>query len=460
MEPFGCPYSAPQEARPYSPKIQLQGLILRLPLSIALGGGCPLIGVASERSRSGEERAAVGGLLMARQPILDRDRQVFAYQLLLHPLPPAPTHETAAANAEPASDALERCGLDALTLGKPAFLRMTPRQLGPAVEQAFPPGRVVVEVPNHGDGEEVADACEVFKRRGYAVAVDDFTLEDESTRVLTLADYLKVDFLPSSADHTRACVAAGQRAQVSLIAKSIDATEVFDEALREGFTYFQGRIFEQRRFQRGQTVRSSQLAALQLLQALADPNLSLPQIEDLVKRDAALSYRVLRLVNSAAAAQSREVTSMQHALLLVGRDTVRRWASVAIVSGLGCSAPDEVLTMAVVRARFCELLGAATGNDDAAGEGFLIGLCSMLDVILGRSMADILDDLPLTQEVRGALFGRDNRPRRLLDCAVAYERGAWATCLSVASVAGIPRTSMAPAYLDALHFAYELKRTN
>lgn len=416
-------------------------------------------GGASERSRSGEEQGAVGGLLMARQPILDRERRVFAYQLLLHPLPAAPTHEASVGNAAPASDALDRCGLDALTLGKPAFLRMAPRQLGPAVEQAFPPGRVVVEVPNHGDDEDVADACEVFKGRGYAVAVDDFTLERESIRLLALADYLKVDFLPSSADHTRACVAAGQHARASLIAKSIHAAEVFDEAVREGFTYFQGQIFEQRRLERGQTVRSGQLASLQLLQALADPNLSLPQVEDLVKRDAALSYRILRLANSAGAAQAREVTSMQHALLLVGCDAVRRWASVAIVSGLGCNAPDEVLTMAVVRARFCELLGASTGHDDAAGAGFLVGLCSMLDVILGRSMADILDDLPLTQEVRGALFGRDNEPRRLLDCAVAYERGEWATCLSLASVAGIARGAMAPAYLDALHFAYEMKRT-
>ena len=127
--------------------------------------------------------------------------------------------------------------------------------------------------------------------------------------------------------------------------------------------------------------------------------------------------------------------------------------------GLGTEAPDELLTRAIIRARFAEILGEAIGGDEGGGEGFLLGLCSLLDVILGRAMADILDDLPLSAEVRGALVGRDNRARRLLDCVVAYERGDWTTCLSLAALAGLNRRALAPAYLEALRFAYDLKAT-
>ena len=168
-----------------------------------------------------------------------------------------------------------------------------------------------------------------------------------------------------------------------------------------------------------------------------------------------MSYRVLRLANSAAAAQTREVTSMQHALLLVGRDVVRRWASIAIVSGLGTTSPDELLVMATVRARFAEILADLVGGED--GAGFLLGLCSLLDVILGRFMTDVLDDLPLPAAVRHALLGRDNDLRRLLDSIVAYERGDWDACVSSAALAGLDPRALAPAYLEALAFAYDVK---
>jgi EAL and modified HD-GYP domain-containing signal transduction protein len=400
-----------------------------------------------------------GGILIARQPILNRQRQVFAYQLRLQPLPATGAPAASAGEGDRVWVALERCGLEALTLGRPAFLRMTPAQLATAaVRQAFPSGQVVVEVPNRGTEGDRADECRAIKGQGYAVALDDFRLDATTAPLVSLANYIKVDFLPSTAAETRACVSAGVRAGVKLIAKSVDASEIFEEAVREGFTYFQGQLFEERRLERGQAVRSGQLASLRLLQALADPDLSIDEIGDLVKRDAALSYRVLRLVNSAGAAQTREVTSIKHALLLVGRDTIRRWAAVAVIAGLGRQAPDEVVVMAVVRARFCELLADQAAGDDAAGEGFLIGLCSLLDVILGRSMADILDDLPLTNDVKAALFGRDNRPRRLLDCVMAYERGDWNSCLSLAGLGGIDRHILAPSYLAALRFAYDLRQ--
>jgi EAL and modified HD-GYP domain-containing signal transduction protein len=396
------------------------------------------------------------GLLIARRPILDRERQVFAYQLLLHALPPAALARPGKGGATSVSTALDRCGLEALTLGGRAFMRMSSAQLHPTVMAVFPPERVVAEVS--ADDEGAGEECKALRSAGYSIALDDFTLDSRTAGLIPLAGYLKVDFLPSSSDHACACVEAGTRVNAALVAKSVDAPEVFAEAVREGFTYFQGHLIEQRRAGRGQRLAPNALASLQILHALADPNLSLGRVEELVKRDAGVSYRVLRLANSAGAAQTREVTSMQHALLLVGRDVVRRWASIAIMAGLGTASPDELLVMATVRARFAEILGELVGGDEGAGTGFLLGLCSLLDVVLGQSMADVLDDLPLPDDVRHALLGRDNHLRRLLDSIVAYERGEWTSCVTLANLAGLDPRALAPAYLEALRFAYEIKK--
>lgn len=159
-------------------------------------------------------------------------------------------------------------------------------------------------------------------------------------------------------------------------------------------------------------------------------------------------------------AQTREITSMRQAILLLGRDTIRRWASFAVVAGLGVKAQPELVVMAAVRARFCELLTARTKGDDAAGEAFLMGLCSLLDVILSRPMRVILDELPLSAEARSALLGFENPGRHLLDCVTAYERGDWPNCLQFTSILGIERSALLPAYIDALGWAHELQQSD
>jgi EAL and modified HD-GYP domain-containing signal transduction protein len=392
-------------------------------------------------------------VLFARQPILDRDRKVSAYQLHFRSvvMPDRDAPDTTVQSA------FEQRGLSALTRGRPAFLRMPASRLGPELTGVFPPGKAVVEIPcEHLTVEDIIDEATALRQAGYPVALDDFRLTRETTPLVSFADYVKMNFLPASSQERQACVTAAREAKTALVAKRVEGQEIFEEASREGFTHFQGYFFERPGPRRGRGVPPAALVQLKLLHALSDQNRSLGQIEDLVKRDAALSYRILRLVNSAGFAQAMHVASMRQALLLVGRDTVCRWASLAVIAGLGAASPDEVVVMATVRARFCEVLGNNLGGPDAAGQGFLAGLCSLLDVMLNRPMADVLDELPVDDDVREALVGRDNHVRRLLECVMAYERGDWDACLDLAGLLGIARRSLTPAYLAALEWADEI----
>jgi len=110
-----------------------------------------------------------------------------------------------------------------------------------------------------------------------------------------------------------------------------------------------------------------------------------------------------------------------------------------------------------VRARFCELLVHARDGDGAADGAFLLGLCSLLDVMLNRPMASVLEELPLSADIVSALIGRDNAWRQLLDSVVAYERADWETCLPLARQAGLTRESLPKAYLEALRWGQELR---
>jgi EAL and modified HD-GYP domain-containing signal transduction protein len=399
--------------------------------------------------------------LIARQPILTKDRHVFGYELVCRPLdvPSAPDMTPEFATAAIMTDAIQSTGLDRLTHGRPAFLRVPPAFLQRDLVRVLPPGRVVLEVPAEGVDDATIAACRELRREGYQLAVDDFALTGRAAELLPLADFVKVDFLSTSSRDATAFIAAERNHKgAAMVANRVDAVEVFDEAVREGFTHFQGFFFERPSGRPGGTIPRGKIDYLRLLRALGDPALSVQQLEDLVKHDASLCYRILRTVNSAGFAQSREITSIRQALVLLGRDTIRRWASLWVLADLGADAHSELVVMATVRARFCELLAARSEGDDAAGEGFLLGMTSLLDVILQRGMSAVLEELPLSEALRSALLGYDNTWRQLLDCVVAYERGDWGACLPLASLARVDRRWLPSAYMDALHWAHELQQ--
>ena len=198
---------------------------------------------------------------------------------------------------------------------------------------------------------------------------------------------------------------------------------------------------------------------MQLLSALNRPRLSLSEIEELIKHDVSLSYRVLRCINSAAYGLRREIRSIKEALVLLGVEPIRSWASVWCVAGLNSSGTFELATTALVRARCCELLGEHLTEADEAPELFLIGLCSLLDAMLGRPLEEAIADLPLSSAARSAVLGGErNTARCVLDAVVAYENGLWDEAALASHGAGVTPALLADAYAGALRWAREFSR--
>jgi len=274
---------------------------------------------------------------------------------------------------------------------------------------------------------------------------------DKFLRTLGWHRLAEQEYQSADAD-TRARIVKTQGPQgPMLIAKAIETMDTFEHAVKEGYVYFQGFFFGRPLITLGREVPGQQVANLRLMRALYDPELTVHQLEELIKHDASLCYRILRTVNSATYMLQQPVQSIRQALVLLGRDTVRRWASLWALAGLSEKAHSELVIMSTVRGRCCELLAGRMGGEEAAGEGFLAGMCSLLDAILERPMKDVLRDLPLDPETQAALLGEDNKTRRLLDCVIAYENGQWDRCVQLAKSFGV-RVGAHPGLTDAQGF--------
>jgi EAL and modified HD-GYP domain-containing signal transduction protein len=164
-------------------------------------------------------------------------------------------------------------------------------------------------------------------------------------------------------------------------------------------------------------------------------------------------------VNSAAFAQTQEIRSIRQAIVLLGLQRIRQWASVWSMAGLNSGGTAETATVAILRARCCELLADSLSGANGS-EFFMLGLCSLLDAMLGRRMATLLGDLPLSAPIRAALLGESNVERSVLDAAIAYEQGDWSGAMVAAQTAGVSPQRLPDAYAESLQWARELSRTS
>jgi EAL and modified HD-GYP domain-containing signal transduction protein len=398
------------------------------------------------------------GAYVARQPILDPAGQVFGYELLYRAAADAVSCQDSRdlAAARVLSDAVLTLGLETLTGGRRAFMNATRHMLLNDLITVLAPESIVIEVlEDVGVDDEVIGACRRLRERGYSLALDDFTLETGAAALLPFVRYVKVDVLSTSLEERRR-IEKTMPEGVKLVAEKVETAEVFDEARAHGYKLFQGYYFCRPTTFSGGALSARRLAYARLLAALNKANVSVNSVEDLVKHDASLTYRVLRCINSAAFGIRREIQSIRQALVLLGLEQVRKWASVWALAGLNGGASSELVTIAILRARSCELVARETMGDDSASEYFLLGLCSLLDAMLGQPMDAAVAELPLSDNVRKALLGEPNPARALLDSVIAHERGEWDEAARLAAALSIKPERLPAAYADALKWAREL----
>jgi EAL and modified HD-GYP domain-containing signal transduction protein len=392
---------------------------------------------------------------VARQPIFDSARHVYGYELLFRQDGDAISCPVASADAS--HDTLDISlfiGPGTLTEGRRAFINCSRDLLVDDLATALPPDLTVLEIlENIEPDEEVVAACARLKHAGYALALDDFDLSRDRSPLVRFADIIKVDFQTTSPDEQRAIAERYRRQGIAMLAEKVETQDDFVSARDAGYNLFQGYFFCN-----PTTISAADIPALQvnyfrILQSAFRPELDLFALEAIIKTEPALCYRLLRYLNSAAYGVY-PVTSIRHALALLGARDLRKW--VAIMSAIAIAGPNsgELVVTALARARFCESLAfthRATGVDM-----FLLGLLSLVDAILDQPLDRVLAQLPLQTELREALLGKYPAEQRMLRLAQACERGDWATLQSVCKSLVLDDNQVWYCYSGALTWAREL----
>jgi EAL and modified HD-GYP domain-containing signal transduction protein len=395
-------------------------------------------------------------VFVARQPIFDKDKTVRAYELLFRSGLENRYTGTSGdmSTMDLIASSLLVIGLDELTGQKRAFVNFTRNLLLQDVASLLPSDQVTIEIiENIEPDNEVIAACRKLKDAGYKLAMDDFVLSSMGSPFLEIADIVKVDFCGMPPDDRRRIADDLARRNIAALAEKVETVEDFDAAVAAGYAFFQGYFFSKPVIRTGSRITSNRLNNFRLLHEVSKPDFSYDQMEDILKQDVALTYHLLKYINSVWFSLRHEVTGVKHALVLLGPGEVRKWAALMSLRNLSNDKPSELFLRSITRARMGESLAPHIGLKTHASDLFLMGMFSLIDGLLDMPMAEILPKLPLARPVSQALLGQPGDYLAAKDAIVAYEKGNWDMFTATSKDLRLNTQVMPALFSDSLRWA-------
>ncbi|MGB0909969.1 MAG: EAL and HDOD domain-containing protein [Nitrospirales bacterium] len=388
--------------------------------------------------------------LVGRQPIYGSEVDVFAYELLYRggDSNAANFADGDSATANVMLNTMLEIGLEQIVGSQLAFINMTSNLILGRLCETLPKEQVVLEVlENVEPTDEIVEALTNLSKQGYTIALDDFIYHESLQPLVAIANIVKVDVMALSHEEIEEHVRWLRQYPVKLLAEKVETHEDFEFCKRLGFEYFQGYFFCKPNVISGTRVPANRIAILMLLAKLQEQDVEIPKLEKEIKTDVSLSYKLLRYVNSAACGLPRTVDSIGQAACLVGLDKLRMWVTLMSLASME-EKPFELLVTATVRGHMCEQLGTVL-NCEPIEQCFTVGLFSVLDGFFDCELAEVLESLPLSLDVRNALLDRTGLLGEILECVVAFEQGEWKAVESAQIDLGVVQH----AYIEAIQWS-------
>lgn len=363
--------------------------------------------------------------LLARQPIFNTKMKVVAYELLCR------TSHVNQANFSNADAASSQVLLNAFTelsinhvVGKHlAFINFTRTLI--ETPPPFDKKQLVVEVLEGVNVDEtVLEALRLLREKNYLIALDDFVLSPETEQLLPYAHIVKLDVLHLSKEQLLDHIAHLKNFKVKLLAEKVETYEMLEYCKSLGFDLFQGYFLARPQIMTGKKIAENKQSVIQLLAKLQEPDVTVDEIEKLLARDTVLSFKLLRLINSAAFGLTRQVDSLKQAIMLLGVNKIKNWVNILAMSNLG-DKPQELSVTALTRARMCELVANKLAGKPKADGYFTVGLLSTLDAFMDAPMNSLLESISLSKHINEALLNYLGQEGKVLEIVTSYEKGDW-----------------------------------
>jgi len=392
----------------------------------------------------------------ARLPVLSRDEKAFGYKLLfrndINNYFPSVEGDTASRGV---IDMASLIGLKTLANDLPAFIVTTRDVLVREYLALLPSDKVIAEIPDSVPTDaEVVRACQQLKEAGCKIALGNFRAHDSRGQLEKTADFVKIDIkeLPLTEVSKLAQRYSGRGPK--LIAEKVETREDFEFCKGEGFAFFEGYFFRKPEMMRARGAQSNRTVYLRLLSAISRPVLDWQELEEIVKSDPMLYYRLLRYLNSAIFGLQGEVKSVVQALTILGENEIRRWCQLSGMLELSRNKPPDLALAALVRGRFSELIAARV--DCGGSDLFQVGLLSLMDAILEIPMREVLEGLPLDKASKKVLQEDQGPLAPMYDLMLAVETGAWPKVMALASDLNIDHEFIAQSQWTAMEWAQSI----
>ena len=397
---------------------------------------------------------------VARQPIFNRGRKIFGYELLFRDgtAKYVPGIDGDYATSTVLSNTFFVIGMDNMLGGSRSFINFTQNLLTRKVPLLLPKQTTVVEIlEDVRPTPELLDACYEMSRKGYTIALDDFTYTPDLDPLIAMADIIKFDFRLTSLDKIQEYLEQIPRKnQLRLLAEKVETYDEFKQAVDLGFEFFQGYFFSKPELVKGKELPASKIVLLQIVAEVNKPDFDFAKLEKLISPDVSLSYKLLRYINSAFFATAQRIASIKQALVFMGEAEIRRFVSLISLSNLGKGKPPELIRSACIRGKFCELLADATSAPVPASELFTLGIFSLIDAIVDQSMEQVMANLPLSDNIKAALVHRKGILIGYLLLAETYEKGQWDHMTKICDVLNIQEAKLPAIYLKACQWSNTL----
>lgn len=365
---------------------------------------------------------------LGRQPVFTASLDVFGYELLYRSAPEevqSAGKQAVAKTSSVLSAVLADGGMKDLVGERFAFVNFSADLLNGSLPLPASVGinRIVVEVlESVEDTPEIRAGLRDLRSRGYLIALDDFVPNGPQAGLLGFADIVKLDVQAVSREDLADAIPELKGQRLRVLAEKVQSQEEFDFCAELGADYFQGYFLERPVLVPVSSIAPSGIGVLQLLSELRRSDVTLAEVETLVGRDVSLAYKVLRHVNSSYYGLRCEVESIGAAVNYLGLNRIRDIASLMALGSIDTR--PALIEVAMQRARMCELIALQSGAQ-GPDRFFTVGLFSCLEALLGAPLAELLAELPLSNEIVEALIERKGELGLALDCATAYEDGDW-----------------------------------
>lgn len=397
-------------------------------------------------------------IYIARQPIFDRKKRIIAYELLFR------KNSNNVFESTEEIDYTRQLLSNAMTVGfntlvgeKRAFINFTRENLLSNIALSLPNDRFIIEVLEDVEFDDlVIEKCKMLKRKGYTIAIDDFVFNKDITCIIDYLDIIKVDFLLNSKEERKKLVEKYKNKNKLLLAEKIEDMEMYQEALEQGYDYFQGFFFSKPSIIKDYDIAADRMKYSLIINELNKENIDLDSVKEILRSDIGLSYKLLRYINTSKETQ-KDINSIDESIDILGVNEISKWLYLLSISEIDEMESEEVRENIALKAKFCENI-ALKSNMKYANEAFLVGLLSTLDNIAMKDMEQLLNNIPIKKNMKQTLLGEQTYLTDILNLAINYEHGNEINVRKLCNKCNVEYKDLSKAYINSLRWLEEFRK--